>query len=91
VPLNVNADNFGQSQDILKNQTNTELSTALTSESGKKIEKVCVEPKVVTKAILDYFDEEVKLYKLGFDAKAQISGVLNSYFSAHNVLNIDDD
>ena len=91
MPLNVDGNSFGKNQDVIENHTNTELSTALNSENSKKMVEICVEPRIISKAILDYFDEEVKLYKLTPEAKINIEKVLNSYFSAHNVFNMDDD
>ena len=91
IPLNVDGNSFGKNQDMIEKQTNTKLSMALNSENGKKMVEICIEPRIISKAILDYFDEEVKLYKLTPEAKTKIENVLNSYFGAHNVFHMDDD
>ena len=89
MPLNVNGNGFGNSQDNLKNQVNTELSTTLSKANSLESMKLSIPPKVITKAMLDYFDEEVKMYKLTPNARTQITSILNSYFSSHWVFDID--
>lgn len=89
MPMDVNANNFDKTQDTLKNQTNIELTTALTDTNKVESLRFSVSPKIITKAVLDYFDEEVEIYKLSPEAKQQIRLILNSYFSSHNVFDID--
>lgn len=89
MPLNLRANNFDKTQDTLKNQTNTELITALADTNKVESLKFSVSPRIITKAVLDYFDEEVEIYKLSPEAKQQIRLILNSYFSSHNVFDID--
>lgn len=91
MPLNLDGNSFSKNQDVIEKQTNAELSTTLNSGNGKRMVEICIEPEIISKAILDYFDEEVKLYKLTPEAKTHIEKVLNSYFSVHNVFNMDDD
>jgi hypothetical protein len=45
-----------------------------------------VEPRIITNAILDYFDEEVKMYKLSWKAKEKVVSILNTYLNNHPVL-----
>ena len=87
MPINVNADSFGNSnQDCLKNQTNSELSMTLDSSNDTECIVLWIEPRTVIDAMLDYFDEEVKLYKLSWKARLQIVSILNPYFTAHPIL-----
>jgi hypothetical protein len=58
------ANNFENNQNNLKNQTNYQLSKTLDFQDDKEIVSSYVEPRIITNAILDYFDEEVKMYKL---------------------------
>ena len=90
MPLNVDANSFDNSKNDLKNQTNTELSTVLSSPNKEKV-RFYIEPSVVTKAMLDYFDEEVKMYKLSSKARAQITPILNDYFGNHCIFNVQWD
>ena len=89
--LNADANDFMSSQNILENQTNIELSSALNFQNGKEIIGANVDSKVITKAILDYFDEEVKLYKLSSKTRTKIVTILNYYFLVHPVLVIWDE
>ncbi len=86
MPLNIEANNFGNSQNDLKNQTNMQLSSALNHQDDKEILSSYVDPKIITRAILDYFDEEVKMYKLSQKAREKVVPILNSYLLAHPVL-----
>lgn len=84
MPLNVNAHNFGSD---LKKQTKDEISIVLWEK--KESMSLYIPPKVMTKAMLDYFDEEVKMYKLSTKARAQLIPILNDYFSNHCIFNIE--
>lgn len=83
VPLNVSADSF---ENDLLNNTNFELSNTLNYQDDKEILSSYVDSRIITKAIFDYFDEEVKKYKLSSEARVKVSSILNSYFTAHPVL-----
>lgn len=85
-PLTVSSENFGK--DNLKNQTNIELTTAL--QGNGETMNLYISPAVMTKAVLDYFDEEVKLYKLSNNAKTQITSILNTYFTSHYIFQMKD-
>lgn len=86
MPLNVNAHNFGSD---LKKQTKDEISIVLWEK--KESMSLYIPPKVMTKAMLDYFDEEVKMYKLSTDARAELTQVLNSYFDSHCIFDMTDE
>ena len=86
VPLNVNSNNFENIQNNLKNQTNVELFDALKVMNDKEIMSSYVDPKIITDAMLSYFDEEVKIFKLSPETKIKIVAILNSYLSSHPVL-----
>jgi len=86
MPLNVNAHNFGSD---LKNQTKEEISIVLWEKEESM--SLYIPPKVMTKAMLDYFDEEVKVYKLSSDARAELTQVLNSYFDSHCIFDVNDE
>ena len=42
-----------------------------------------VDPKIVVDAVLNYFDEDVKKFKLSQKAKIRLTELLNSYFASH--------
>ena len=86
MPLSVSSDNFKQND--LKNQTNIDLSTALQSNSESTV--LYISPQVMTQATLDYFDEEVKLYKLSPEARTKITSLLNSYFCSHYIFAMNE-
>lgn len=89
MPMNVSASVFEKDQNDLKNETNIELLTVLNDSDSIESINLYIPSKLVVKAILDYFDEEVEIYKLSLEAKQQIRLILNSYFSSHNVFDID--
>ena len=89
IPLNVDANSFDNNKNDLTNQTNIELSTVLANRDKTEVVNIYVDPKVVTKAMLDYFDEEVKMYKLSPKAIAQIIPILNDYFDNHCIFSIE--
>ena len=76
-------------QDNLENQTNNELSIVLSNSDSNEVTNLYVPPKHIVKAMMDYFDEEVKKYKLSSSARAKITLILNSYFSSHRIFTID--
>ena len=80
------ANNFENNQNNLKNQTNYQLSKTLDFQDDKEIVSSYVEPRIITNAILDYFDEEVKMYKLSWKAKEKVVSILNTYLNNHPVL-----
>lgn len=86
MPLSVSSDNIKQND--LKNQTNIDLSTALQNNSESTI--LYISPQVMTQATLDYFDEEVKLYKLSPEARTKITSLLNSYFGSHYIFAMNE-
>lgn len=95
MPLNVNANNFDDMW--VQENINTELFENLdknipqdiqSSENKEKLDMVWVKPKIVTNAILNYFDEDVKMFKLSQKAKKKLTLILNPYFSAHPLLKV---
>ena len=95
-PLSSSANNFWNKW--LKKEVNTELfinldkdnsSDACLTNNKERINSMRIEPKIVTNAILNYFDQEVKMYKLSPSAKSQIVPILNTYFSEHSVFVFD--
>lgn len=87
IPLSVSSDNSEKNN--LKNQTNIELSTALQNSIDSM--NLYIPPQTMTQATLDYFDEEVKLYKLSPEARTKITSLLNSYFSSHYIFMMNED
>jgi hypothetical protein len=85
-PLSVSSDNFEKNN--LKNQTNIELSTALQNSIDSM--NLYIPPQTMTQATLNYFDEEVKLYKLSPEARSKITSLLNSYFSSHYIFMMNE-
>ena len=90
VPLNMNADDFGKDQDILKGKTDIELFTTLKDSNRRESIDLKIPTSVVVDAMLNYFDEEVKSYKLSPFARVKITSILNAYFGSHNVFVVDD-
>ena len=91
MPLNVEANDFGNGYKDFQNQTNVQLSNALNSQDDKEILSFYVDFRIIIKAILDYFDEEVKMYKLSQKAREKVVPILNSYLLAHPVLVIGNE
>jgi hypothetical protein len=95
MPLNVNGNSF---DNYNKNLKNNEINTSL-FENLKKTEpsliadKECinviiVDPKVIDDAVMNYFDEEVKMFKISQKARDRISLLLRNYLATHSVLKI---
>ena len=59
-----------------------ELSEALRSNDINE-SLLIVNSKVVVDAVMNYFDEDVKKFKLSMKARSQIKSILDSYFSSH--------
>ena len=60
-----------------------ELSEALGSNDINESLSI-VDSKMVVDAVMNYFDEDVKKFKLSLKAKNQIKLILDSYFSSHS-------
>lgn len=80
--LSASANDFPKTSDTI-NITKSEVSNTLNVEWLYNIDA-----KVFTDAALSYFDEEVRLYDLKWEARRQVESVLMSYFSRHPVLKI---
>ena len=98
MPLNVNGNSF---ENYNKNLRIDEINTSL-FENLKKTEpsliadKECinviiVDPKVIDDAVMNYFDEEVKMFKISQKARDRISLLLRNYLATHSVLKIWSD
>ncbi len=93
MPLNSNAEFCNHTNDCV-NSINTSLFENLNRDSvvsdwsTESLESVKVNPKIIIDAILDYFDEDVKMFKLSQKAKNRLTELLNSYFSNHWVLKL---
>ncbi len=61
----------------------TELSEALQSNEVKESFEV-VDADVVVNAVMKYFDEDVKKFKLSAKARNEVKSILTSYFSSHS-------
>jgi len=98
MPLNINGNSF---ENYNKNLKNEEINTSL-FENLKRINpepiwnKECIDievvnPKIINDAVMSYFDEEVKMFKVSKEAKNQISILLSDYLSKHSILKIWSD
>ena len=97
MPLNINGNGLGNYDKNLKNEG---ISTSLFENLNKSnsiildrecINVVAVDPKVIDKAVMNYFDEEVKMFKISQKAKDRISLLLSNYLSTHSVLKVWSD
>ena len=98
MPLNVSGNDFENCNNNLRNEEiNTSLFENLKSrEFGLILNKewinvVVVDPKIIDDAVMNYFDEEVKMFKISKKAKDRISLLLADYLSTHSVLKIWSD
>lgn len=78
------ANNINNSSVICMNNAKVELSGVLQSNSVKE-SVVVVDSDVVVDAVLKYFDEDVKKFRLSLKAKNEIKSILSSYFSSHSL------
>lgn len=98
MPLNVNGNSF---ENYNKNLRIDEINTSLfenlkKTEPGLIADKECinvviVDPKVIDDAVMNYFDEEVKMFKISQKARDRISLLLRNYLATHSVLKIWSD
>ena len=93
MPLNSNAEIYNQRNDCA-NRINTSLFENLSKDSvlldgnSEKIELVNVNSRIIVDAVLNYFDEDVKMFKLSQKAKLRLTDLLNSYLANHWVLKL---
>ena len=93
MPLNSNAE-FSNHRNDYENGINTSLFENLSNDSvvliwnKENINLVKVNPKIIVDAVLNYFDEDVKMFKLSQKAKIRLTELLNSYLASHWVLKI---
>ena len=96
MPLNIGGNNF---ENYNKNLRNEEINTSLFENLNrsnsiiwnKECIEVIVDPKVIDNAVMSYFDEEVKMFKISQKAKDRISLLLNNYLSTHSILKVWSD
>lgn len=92
MPLNSNAEFCNYRNDCV-NSINTSLFENLNNDSivmdwKESLNLLKVNPKIVVDAVLNYFDEDVKMFKLSQKARTRLTELLNSYLSNHWVLKI---
>lgn len=89
------ADNFVDDNNMkwLWNKVNTELyydldNPNIISLQWDKEQEILmsIDAKVVIDAALSYFDEEVKLYSLKWEARENVKKILENYLSSHPIL-----
>jgi len=97
MPLNINGNSFDNYNKNLKNE---EINTSLFENLKRSnciiwnrecIDAVSVDPKVIDNAVMNYFDEEVKMFKISQKAKDRISLLLSNYLSTHSILKVWSD
>lgn len=97
MPLNTSGNNF---ENFNKNLKNEEINTSLFENLKKSnsiiwnkecINVVTVDPKIIDNAVMNYFDEEVKMFKISQKAKDRVSLLLNNYLSTHSILKVWSD
>ena len=98
MPLNINGNSF---EKYNKNLKNNEISTSLFENlkstepsliwNKEYINVIAVDPKIIDNAVMSYFNEEVKMFKISQKAKDRISLLLANYLSNHSVLKIWSD
>lgn len=98
IPLKSSADRLDNQW--CRNDINTELFKNLDRDSFdvitenewlERINVVTVKPKIVIDAVMNYFDEDVKMFKLSQQAKNKLTLMLNSYLSVHPILKVWSD
>lgn len=95
MPLNSNAEFCNYRNDCV-NSINTSLFENLNNDSivmdwKESVNLVKVNPKIIVDAVLNYFDEDVKMFKLSQKAKIRLTELLNSYLASHWVLKVWND
>ena len=100
IPLNINANFFDQQTTLLKNNTKTLLYKNLEKNgsdsiiNGKNIDILTltsINSRIITDAVSNYFDEEVKAFKISKQAKEKLNQTINAYLSKHSILKIWND
>lgn len=82
------ANAFGTNSNNM-NGVRTELSEAMQSNEVKESFEV-VDANIVVNAIMNYFDEDVKKFKLSSKARTEVKSILISYFSSHSFFIVND-
>jgi hypothetical protein len=88
MPLNSNAEFCNHKNDCV-NSINTSLfenlnhNSIVLNDDNERINLVSVNSKIVVDAVLNYFDEDVKIFKLSQEARIKLTELLNSYLLNH--------
>ena len=97
MPLNISGNGF---ENYNKNLKNEEINISLFENLKRSnciiwnkecINVVTVDPKIIDNAVMNYFDEEVKMFKISQKAKDRVSLLLNNYLSTHSILKVWSD
>ena len=95
IPLNISGNNFENSNKNLRNEEiNTSLFENLNNSNPniiwnqESINIVNVNPQIINNAVMQYFDKEVKMFKLSPETKNKINIILSNYLSNHCILKI---
>lgn len=98
MPLDINGNSFeNYDRNLKNNEINTSLFENLKSTepsliwNKEYINVVAVDPKIIDNAVMSYFNEEVKMFKISQKAKDRVSLLLSNYLSNHSVLKIWSD
>lgn len=83
------ANSIENSSESCKNGTRIELSDALEFNNVRE-SVVVIDSGTVVNAILNYFDVDVKKFKLSSKARSEVKSILNSYFSSHSFFVVSD-
>ena len=76
------ANNLARDSRVSVDNTQVELSEILDSDKIRE-SVVVVNSDVVVDAVMNYFDENVKKFKLSSKARDEIRSILTSYFKFH--------
>lgn len=93
MPLNSDV-KFCNHKNDCENSINTSLfenlnhNSIVLNDDNERINLVSVNSKIVVDAVLNYFDEDVKVFKLSQEARIKLTELLNSYLSNHWVLKV---
>ncbi len=87
MPLNINANFYNQQTKLLKNNTKVSLYDSLDKDSTNLIKSnknidiltlTSINSRIITDAVSNYFDEEVKAFKISKQAKEKLNQTINA-------------
>lgn len=76
----------GVSKELFTNFDTNWLNITFDDLSEKTEILLPIDAKIITQAALDYFDQEVKLYSLNWEARENVQVILMEYLSKHPIL-----